>query len=444
MSATLQRSLLLLSLLSCAAMWTYVQFILVPYQRADAVNNDRPRGNLSDLYPRWLGARELLLHHRDPYSPDITREIQVGYYGRPLDPNRPHDPKDQQAFAYPVYVVFLLAPTVGLSFESVQDLFFWFFLAITAASVLLWMDAIAWRVSHIAKLIWVLLTLGCFPAVQGLKLQQLSLLVAFFLAAFACLLARRQPIWAGIFLAFATIKPQLAFLPVLWLCIWALGDWRARQRAVWSFTVSMLVLVGAGEFMLPHWIGEFRAALGAYYGYTGGGKSVLDVAVSPPIGRVVSGIVILAFLVLAWRARHAPERSPEFQASLALSLAITLAVIPMFAPYNQLLLLPALMVIGRSVPSLWRNSPLSRFLVVVTAITIFEQWAAAVLLVAALLFLPLSAVQRGWELPLYLSLAIPLTVLGLLFVSRCAVGPQNGDPLLANDGSVLQPGATSE
>ena len=70
-------------------MWFYVERILVPYQIADAAAHGRPRGNLSDLYPRWLGARELLLHHRNPYSADITIEIQKGYYGRALDPARP-------------------------------------------------------------------------------------------------------------------------------------------------------------------------------------------------------------------------------------------------------------------------------------------------------------------------------------------------------------------
>ena len=91
--------------------------ILRAQQIADAAAHNRPRGNLSDLYPRWLGARELLRHGRNPYSAEITREIQQGYYGRPLDPARPDDPKDQQGFAYPAYVVFLLAPTVDLPFE---------------------------------------------------------------------------------------------------------------------------------------------------------------------------------------------------------------------------------------------------------------------------------------------------------------------------------------
>src|SRR6185503_7567647 len=101
-----------IAILLATSMWIYVQCILIPYQQMEARSHERPRGNLSDLYPRWLGSRELLLHHRDPYSPEVTREIQAGYYGRELDPGRMDDPrfnepKDQQGFAYPLHVIFL-------------------------------------------------------------------------------------------------------------------------------------------------------------------------------------------------------------------------------------------------------------------------------------------------------------------------------------------------
>ena len=112
---------LALAVVASASTWFYVNRILRAQQIADAAIHDRPRGNLSDLYPRWLGARELLQHGRNPYSAEITREIQQGYYGRPLDPARADDPKDQQGFAYPVYVVFLLAPTVDLPFRCGAD-----------------------------------------------------------------------------------------------------------------------------------------------------------------------------------------------------------------------------------------------------------------------------------------------------------------------------------
>src|ERR1051326_5448171 len=111
--------------LFAAAMWFWVQDVAIAHQQADAAALGIPRGNLSDLYPRWLGARELLLRGRNPYSAEITREIQQGYYGRALDPARAEDPKDQQGFAYPAYVVFLLAPASGLPFEEVQIAFRW-------------------------------------------------------------------------------------------------------------------------------------------------------------------------------------------------------------------------------------------------------------------------------------------------------------------------------
>ncbi len=78
-------SLALAAVLCATGVWLYGNRVLIPHQVSDAAAHDRPRGNLSDLYPRWLGARELLLHGRDPYSAEVTREIQAGYYGRPLD-----------------------------------------------------------------------------------------------------------------------------------------------------------------------------------------------------------------------------------------------------------------------------------------------------------------------------------------------------------------------
>ena len=209
-------------MLLMSGMMFYVQGILIPYQEKDATSHNRPRGNLSDLYPRWLGARELLLHGRDPYSPEITREIQAGYYGRPLEAGRPGEPSDQQAFAYPVYVVFLLAPTVGLPFSVVQTAFFWFLLALTTTSVALWLMLMNWRPSRSIAAALALLTLGSFAVIQGLKLQQLTLLVSGLIALSAALLSRGYLFLAGVLMAFVTIKPQLAIPSAGWFLIWAL------------------------------------------------------------------------------------------------------------------------------------------------------------------------------------------------------------------------------
>ncbi len=143
-------------------MWFYVDRILIAYQREDAAEHGRPRGNLSDLYPRWLGARELLLRGRNPYSQEITIEIQKGYYGRALDPTRPDDPKDKEGFAYPVYVVFLLAPLIDLPFAVLQTAFYWFLALLTAASVWLWLRTLRWRLPAVSVGSCIVLTLGSF------------------------------------------------------------------------------------------------------------------------------------------------------------------------------------------------------------------------------------------------------------------------------------------
>ena len=242
-----------MALAASASTWFYVNRILRAQQIADAAAHSRPRGNLSDLYPRWLGARELLRHGRNPYSAEITREIQQGYYGRALDSARTDDPRDQQGFAYPVYVVFLLAPTVGMPFDAVQVGFRWLLIALAGASVWLWLRVLRWEASCKITLIFIVLMLGWLPVVQGIKLQQLSLLVAGLLAACGACLAGGWLFCAGGLLALATIKPQLVWPLVLWLLLWAGSEWRSRRRFVLGFGLVMLLLLGGAQLVLPGW-----------------------------------------------------------------------------------------------------------------------------------------------------------------------------------------------
>jgi hypothetical protein len=402
------------ALLLAVSMWFYVQYVLVPYQRADAAAHGRPRGNLSDVYPRWLGARELLLHHRDPYSSDITREIQAGYYGRPLDPARAEDPKDQQGFAYPVYVAFLLAPTITLPFSVVQAGFRWLSLIITVATVPLWLRALRWHASATTTLILIILTIGSFPAVQGIKLQQLSLVVSGFIALVALLLTSGHFVLAGMVLALATIKPQLTWPLAAWLLLWTFSDWRRRQGFFWGFALTMAALLAGAEYLLPGWTPEFRQAIAAYRQYTGGAGSLLDVLVTPGWGRVVSGLILLALAAVCWRLRRKPESTADFSLATSVVLAATVVVVPMVAPYNQLLLLPAVFLLVQQAGSNWKRSRLTRLAYMVSGLLVLWPWLATVCLSVATLIVPAKLVQQAWALPLYTSLGIPLAVLGAI------------------------------
>jgi len=405
--------LVLAAVLCAAGVWLYAQRVLIPHQIADAAEHDTPRGNLSDLYPRWLGARELLLHGRDPYSSAVTREIQTGYYGRPLDSARPGDPKDQQGFAYPVYVVFYLAPTVGLPFAAVQRGFFWVLLGLTVATVPLWLKMLRWPLPPWTQVSVVALTVGSLAGMQGLKLQQMTLFVVALVAMAMALLAADCAIAAGILLALATVKPQLVGLLLLWLAIWTVGDWRRRYRWAASFLLTIGVLSVASEWYLPHWIPRFLQAVREYRSYTDA-VSVLDKLLPAPGGVLAKLAAVLTAAHIGWRNRKHSEKTGFFAATATMVLAVTVIVIPSYALYNQVMLLPAVLLLARERQAIWDRSFAARGLLILVAVLLFWPWLASAVLAGLSFLLPPEIVQRAWAVPGWTALSLPVGVAALM------------------------------
>lgn len=407
---------LALAILASASTWFYMDHILRVQQILDAAARGTPRGNLSDLYPRWLGTRELLLHGRNPYSPEITREIQRGYYGRPLDPARLEDPKDQQGFVYPVYVVFLLAPTVNLPFEQVRAGFFWFLVAAAAASVFLWLRAVRWKLGFGWSLVFAVLVLGWFPMVQGIKLQQLSLLVAGLLAACGACLASGWLSLAGALLSLATIKPQLTWPLVLWLLVWAGSDWRQRKRFVYGFATMMIFLLVGARLILPGWLKMFLAAIGQYHHYTQN-QSLLLLTFGRIVGSIVELACMLAGAALVWRSRKASTNTAEFGSATALVLALTVVIVPMVAPYNQVLLLPAILVLLKTASSL-PILPVFRIAGSIGFLLLVWPWMATMALTAASPWLTPNLRQHLWPIPFYSNFGFPFFIFSLAMLDH--------------------------
>jgi hypothetical protein len=405
-----------LAVLASASTWFYVNRILRPQQIAEAATHSRPRGNLSDLYPRWLGARELLLHRRNPYSAEITREIQQGYYGRPLDPALPNDPRDQQGFAYPAYVVFLLAPTVGLPFDAVQAGFRWLLVGMAAGSILLWFSVLRWKPSVATAAIFIALMLGWLPMVQGIKLQQITLLVAGLLAACGACLAGGWLLVAGGLLALATIKPQLTWPVVLWLLFWAASDWRSRRRFMFGFGLVTLILLGGAQLLLPGWLRMFIEAIRQYHHYTQN-QSVLAVLFGSIIGRILEATSVILCALCIWPVRKEPSLNPAFGRAFALVLALTVLIVPMFAPYNQVLLAPAILALLMSEVAHEPILPAIRLARLVGGVLLVWPWIATVGLSLAYVWLTPAVRERVWPMPFYSNFMVPVFLFGLALLN---------------------------
>jgi hypothetical protein len=385
--------------------------ILGPWEHYIDVQSGKLKAQMGDLYPRWVGTRELLLHGRNPYSPEVSHEIQMAFYGHAIDQQYGSGMQviDEQRFVYPVYVVFLLAPAVYLQFSQVQILAAMLFGMLTVISVILWMEVLHWRPPKALVLAIVLFVLSSPQIVQGLRLRQLGLVVAFLLAMSAWCMVRNHLAIAGVLLAISTIKPQMVVLPLGWFLLWAASAWARRWPLLAGFGVTLVALTGLGEFVLPGWPRYFLDGLIAYRKYFPT-TSLLGLALGNWVGGILTGITIVALLALAWRNRRVEANSAEFAYTLAAFLIGAAVILPLFQSFNQvLLLLPAMMVVRD-----WTS--LSRLGRRIFAAIVAWPWIISLVLLAA--FHPrLDSPSRVPLLPSVMTLFVPFLLLLLLATS---------------------------
>jgi hypothetical protein len=302
--------------------------------------------SLGDLYPRWYGTRELLNHHRNPYSQEVSAEIQTAYYGHPL---KPGDLRNLQAFAYPLYVSFFLWPATLVSFPAARLVFGSILIAAACGFVLCSLKIMGWRLSHPAMVTVLIVSIGSLPALMALLLQQMTLLVGFLVAAGTFALIRGHPLWAGVLLAGATVKPQIVLIPMMWLVFWGFFHQGTGRRFVACSLGCLGGLILASEILLPGWISEFFKALSAYAGYSALYPSLALKLFGRPAGMVILVFLLCLIAVTAVKYRKVEPFDPRFSLMFALTLAVTLLTMPGVGAYiyNHVLLLPALLLVGR-------------------------------------------------------------------------------------------------
>jgi hypothetical protein len=376
-----------------------------------------------DFYPVWLTSREWLREGRYPYSDEMTRDIQQGLFGRPLDPNIPTDPTDLRTFAHPAFVVLLFWPAGELPFAVSRVVLAVLLAAMTMASVLVWMLAMSWRISWNWMAVILLLTMGSYPAIEGLYVGQLGLLVAFLLAASLLALQRGRFLLAGILMAISTMKPQVTVLAILYLLIWSMHDWRARGRFCLGLLSTLVVLVGASLAVLPHWIQSWTYTILAYRHYTRP-PLVTEVLTSPlgtiwagPATIALTGAAIIIAILLAWRNRAAAVGSFAFWITLSLLLSITtIFILPGQAIYDHLILLPGILLLVRYRSKLRDAGGVPRTLLSIGGLVLFWPWIAAfaLILLRPLLAPPIFNSTAVLSLPLRTAASLPFAVLALL------------------------------
>ncbi|MCU0514958.1 MAG: DUF2029 domain-containing protein, partial [Anaerolineae bacterium] len=227
----------------------------------------RPFPGHNDFMSRWEGVRSFVHDGLNPYGPEASLNIQRQIFGRAALPE-----EDPGYFAYPFYTVLLLWPLVLVDYALASALWMVLLEACLVGALLLLVQVFRWRPAPLLTaglLVWTLI--AYYPA-RGLLLGQPGLLVyALEVLALWALLRRRDGL-AGAALALSTLKPQMGYLIVPFLLLWALRE--QRYRFAGSFALSFGGLLALSFLLLPSWFSDWLAQLALYPSYTAFGSPV--------------------------------------------------------------------------------------------------------------------------------------------------------------------------
>ncbi len=395
-----------LALKSRRAIWAtvliFIIYLLLAYAAYLGFTSQIPGGN--DFYPRWRGTRALIMEGKDPYSEEITLEIQQGMYGRPA-----REDEDQVAFAYPLYVSLLIFPFSLFSYPQAQALWLSALVLLALATVVMILHTFDWKPSPGGLVALSLWGLFLYPTARSIVLGQFTILVVALVTFALWAMQRGRGALAGSALAVATIKPQMIFLVTPFLLLAGLGQ--RRYRILAGFLAVMGILLLVSWFLLPSWIPSFITGLGRYQAYTSiyrEGRSPLGVLVACLFPLQVSSwatlLISLAlggYLIYEW-VEAFRGRGDTFQA-LFLTIIVTLLVPVQTGTTNQVfLLVPFVYWLSRWSKRRWVAISLSLILVL-------GPWV---------LFLS-TFFQRNGEHAI-MAVPLPLVALGMLWWRRKA------------------------
>jgi hypothetical protein len=378
-----------------------------------------------DFYPVWLTLHKCMRESCDPYSVEMTREIQQGLFGRTLNSRNPSDPpSDYRTFAYPAFTDLLLWPAAEFPFAPVSVVFALVLAALTLASVVVWTKALCWHPRPLLLVAIMLLVLCSYPVLEGLYVEQLGLLVGFFLAVAVLALQRGRLFLAGTMMALTTIKPQMTLPVLFYLLVWSSQKWRERGRFWVGLLSTILVLAIAPTLVWPHWIKSWASVVVGYHHYAKPPliNEILTTAVGGNVSRPASlaGIALLVLLsgILSWKRRAIASSSIQFWLTLSFTLCITaVALLPSQGFHDQVIVLPGIFLVSHRWKDLRSNWVSKVFLATGTGILLWP-WLAAIALIG---LRPLLTQQDFYSkavfvLPLRTAAVFPFVLLGVLAV----------------------------
>jgi hypothetical protein len=355
----------------------------------------------NDFLTPWEAVRTFAVDGYSPYSEQAGLNIQHIIFGRPAV-----EGENLGHYSYPFHASFLFWPLVYMPFSWATAVWMVILMFLLVVSLFLSLDLYGWKPRPVLLGVLVMWCLLWYPAARGLILGQIGLAI-YGVQIFAIwALFRRRDVLCGAALAVSTMKPQMAFLLIPFLLLWALKIGRWRLPAAFAATFAALMLLA---FMLyPAWVTDWFNRMAGYTTYNIPGPVWVLTNYYLGLGRPGEyglSLLLAVGMLWAWYTVLVQGRQERFLWAVCLTFTITHLIAPSTAtPHFVLFTLPLVFYLSELVR---RQRRIGGWL--------------AILVLMALLVLPWShfllTIEGDQEHPI-MFLPMPMLMLAALWFTR--------------------------
>ncbi len=290
----------------------------------------RPNENRFDFFPRWYGAR-VALRGMNPYTPEITQQIQIQMFGQTLTPEQ-----DQHRFTYTAPIMWLLLPfwlvpfPLAISLWGGLQLLLLFALPIVVGFIL------DWRIPPLTLCLVLVATILFYRySINAYIIGQfIPFLAACFVAAWWGL-SERHHVITTLALVLALVRPEVVLVPLATLLLAAWFD--GERRVVLSWGAVVFGLYGLTRVWIGAWELDFYRGISAYEKYSAA-RWVPSFFNHPALALLLVALTLFWFAWIFFETRGA-ARAERIGWILSAALLTGLIVLPQTANYALIMAL---------------------------------------------------------------------------------------------------------
>jgi hypothetical protein len=309
-----------------------------------------PGGN--DFLARWMGARMWLIDGLSPYDPEVSLSSQVWIYGRPADLAAG---EDIAHFVYPLHSMIFFGPFAFLEFPLARAIWTTLIQLSLIALPILSFRIARFKPTPLALGGLVLFSVLWYHGMRTMNVGQFAGINAALIGLALVLIMEGKDRGAGIILALTTVKPQMVFLVVPFITMWA---WFAgRRQLFWTTVATTAGLVVAFMLIIPDWPLQMIAQIQDYPSYTSIGSPLSIVAEFSPIGSEFISTLLhsaaFVYLLVVWVKAFRDSSEKHFIWAVLMTMVITNWAAFRTATTNFVMMFPVLTVAFASWQKRW-------------------------------------------------------------------------------------------